>query len=82
MAEEFTHDEQLTRSYAEAVELDARAAERFGETAEEAFTVEPCDVWREIRPDVVAASNLKFIPSNIRRLLRIVVILLDQLCKD
>jgi S-methylmethionine-dependent homocysteine/selenocysteine methylase len=79
MAEEFTADE-LTRSYAEAVELDARAAERLSQTDEQAATVEPCDIWREIRGDVVAVTKLKFIPANIRRLIEQVVDLVDRIC--
>jgi hypothetical protein len=79
MAEVFTADE-LTRSYAEAVELDARATERLAAADEQAESVEPCDIWREIRGDVVAVTKLKFIPANIRRLIERVVDIVDRLC--
>lgn len=79
MAEDFTQD-QLTRSYAEAAELDARAAEVLGAAEVTDAAANPCDVWRRIRPLVEAASNLFFIPPNIRALLKQVIRLVDAFC--
>jgi hypothetical protein len=76
---EFTADD-LTRSYAEAAELDARAAETLERTSPEAAAEDPCTAWQEIRPLVVAASKLWFIPKKIRAALAMVVVIVDSLC--
>lgn len=78
MAQDFSQDE-LTRSYAQAAELDAQAAEALS-AAGAAEAADPCAIWRRIRPLVVAASNLFFIPANIRNLLKQVIQLLDGFC--
>jgi hypothetical protein len=80
MAEEFTADE-LTRSYAQAVELDARAGEVLERTSQEAATANPCEVWHDIRPMVEDISNLWFIPRKIRALIKLVIAIVDSLCK-
>lgn len=81
MAEEFMRDEQLTRSYAEAVDLDARAGEVLADgSLEERAAKSPCEVWREIRPLVEAITTLWFIPRKIRALIQLVILILDSLC--
>jgi hypothetical protein len=80
MAEEFTQDEQLTRSYADAVDLDARAAEVLAARTAEDAAANPCEIWHDIRPLVVAISELFFIPKNIRKVLTFVIAVADALC--
>ena len=84
MSEEFSQDQQLTRSYAAAAELDARAAELLGGAESAAADIAGpdalCTAWRRIRPIIVGASDLFFIPANIRAALKLLIRLLDGIC--
>ena len=80
MSEEFTQDE-VTRSYAEAVDLDARAGEVLATTDHERAAANPCEVWHDIRPLVVVLSDLVFIPKGIRGVIKLVITIADALCK-
>jgi len=85
MANEFTND--VTRSYREAVDLDDQAAQALSSTE---FTAAAdaagnplqtlCALWRRIRLIVIGASNLIFIPANIRAVLKQLIDVLDILC--
>ncbi|HEY0038930.1 MAG TPA: hypothetical protein VGB66_19695 [Longimicrobium sp.] len=82
MSETFSQD-QLTRSYADAAALDARAAELLGgaeSAATDATSADVCGVWRRIRPIIEGASNLFFIPPNIRAALKLLIGVLDGIC--
>lgn len=83
---ENTNQDEITRSYAEAARLDAQAAEAVaaieseGASAAEGATDALCSVWRRIRPIIVGASNLFFIPGNIRAALKILIQVVDGIC--
>lgn len=83
MPEEFSQD-QLTRSYAEVADLDARAADVL--TQSESLTTDAagpdalCTAWRGIRPIVEGVSNFPLIPPNIRRVLKVLISLVDGIC--
>jgi len=86
MPQDFSQD-QLTRSYAEAAELDARAADVLGSTGAADMSMEAvapqalCDVWQRLRPIIEGASNLFLIPANIRAALKLLISLVDGLCR-
>ncbi|HEX8904730.1 MAG TPA: hypothetical protein VF771_07815 [Longimicrobiaceae bacterium] len=75
MAEDHSQDDR-----AQAQELDARAAQVLDEMRMGAAAPNPCDTWRRIRSIVVAASNLKLIPANIRQVLKQVIEIADGFC--
>lgn len=83
MSEDVSQD-QLTRSYAEVADLDARAANVL--TRSESLTTEAvgpdalCQAWRGIRPIVEGLSNFPLIPANIRRVLKLLITLVDGVC--
>lgn len=83
MPEDFSQD-QLTRSYAEVADLDGRAADVL--TRSESLTTDAvgpdalCTAWRGIRPIVEGLSNFPLIPANIRRVLKLLITLVDGVC--
>jgi hypothetical protein len=81
MPEDFSQDE-LTRSYAAAAELDAQAARVLGSDSDAALEGVPdlCGTWRTIRPIIEGASNLFLIPANIRRALKTLITVVDGFC--
>lgn len=78
----------VAQSYREAADLDAEAAKVLAaeDTSAEkaAFAANPldtlCALWRRIRVIVVGASNLFFIPGNIRAVLKKLITVLDGIC--
>lgn len=88
MPDSFSQD-NVARSYREAADLDAQAAEVLSSsdasaTAPADFAGNPldqlCPLWRRIRPIVEGASNLFFIPANIRAVLKQLIGVLDLIC--
>jgi hypothetical protein len=81
MPQDFSQDE-LTRSYAAAAELDAQAAQVLESDASASLEAVPdlCGTWRRIRPIIEGASDLFFIPANIRRALKLLITVVDGFC--